>query len=152
MPGAPGDDEGLFVLTGRKLDSDSATTSERERHRHHLSIISLARSIHFPIVGSAIRRQSDTLFDFHPEEPTTFPSCRPKRLIRKAARRQAAPNKIWARFLLDLLPLSPPSIFFLFFVRLKSEGTIDRLSAFCDIAIGACCESEAGIRRRRRRL
>ena len=46
MPGAAAD-EGLFFLTGRKLDSDSATTNERERHRHHLSIISLVPSI-FP--------------------------------------------------------------------------------------------------------
>ena len=60
----------------------------------------------------------------------------PKTAYQKGSPATQAPNKIWARFLLDLLPLSPPPpIFFVFFVRLKSEGTIDRLSAFCDIAI-----------------
>ena len=151
MPGAPAEDEGLLVLTGRKLDSDSATTSERERHRHHLSIISLAPSI-FPslVRPSDVNRTRCSIFILRSQRHSrrVAQNGLSERQPGDSRRRtKSGPDFCWicSRYLLLLFSSY-------FFVRLKSEGTIDRLSAFCDIAIGACCESEAGIRRRRRRL
>ena len=120
---------------------------------HHLS----SRSLHQFFLRSSvlrfIRRESDTLIFIRTNDILVVS---PKTAYQKSspALRPTKSGPDFCRFLLDLLSLShslsPPllsSPLYFYFLHIfcetrEKERTIDRLSAFCDIAIRACCERE----------